>query len=155
MQTIWRQVVDLWEVRILVDFQWKLVVFLQRPHFPYNETTTWNRLEKGISLKVLDYRVTSLIELECPIFRWVEIIPIGGSRPSRSDYDERNRSANAIAEPTPNGYRPCWCEIGLITKIISCAQSKNEQEKYASNLNITRGGVLNHRGQHIFVRVLG
>jgi hypothetical protein len=23
------------------------------------------------------------------------------------------------------------------------------------NLNITRGGVLNHRGQHVFVRVLG
>ncbi len=28
-------------------------------HFPYNETTTWNRLGKGISLKVLDYRATS------------------------------------------------------------------------------------------------
>jgi hypothetical protein len=40
-------------------------------------------------------------------------------------------------------------------KIVSCAQSKNEQEKDASNLNITRGGVLNHRGQHVFVRVLG
>jgi hypothetical protein len=44
---------------------------------------------------------------------------------------------------------------GLITKIVSCAQSKNEQEKDASNLNITRGGVLNHKGQHVFVRVLG
>ena len=33
-------------------------------------------------------------------------------------------------------------------------QSLN-QEKDASNLNITRGGVLNHRGQHVFVRVLG
>jgi hypothetical protein len=29
------------------------------------------------------------------------------------------------------------------------------EEKDASNLNITRGGVLNHRGQHVFVRVLG
>jgi hypothetical protein len=27
--------------------------------------------------------------------------------------------------------------------------------KDASNLNITRGGVLNHRGHHVFVRVLG
>jgi hypothetical protein len=33
-------------------------------------------------------------------------------------------------------------------------QSLN-QEKDASNLNITRGGVLTHRGQHVFVRVLG
>ena len=50
---------DLWDIRVLVDVQWKFVVFLQGPHFPYNETTTWNRLEKGISLKVLDYKVTS------------------------------------------------------------------------------------------------
>jgi hypothetical protein len=28
-------------------------------HFPYNETITRNRLERGVSLKVLDYRVTS------------------------------------------------------------------------------------------------
>jgi hypothetical protein len=48
------------------------------------------------------------------------------------------RSANAIAEPTPDGYRPCWRNIRLITKINSCAQSKNEQESEASNLNITR-----------------
>jgi hypothetical protein len=47
---------------------------------------------------------------------------------------DQARGANAIAEPTPCGYRPCWCEIGLITKIVSCAQSKNEQEKNASNL---------------------
>jgi hypothetical protein len=47
------------------------------------------------------------------------------------------RSANAIAEPTPDGYRPCWCKIILIMKINSCAQSKNEQESEASNLNIT------------------
>jgi hypothetical protein len=40
-------------------FQWKRVVFLRGLHFPYNETTTWNRLEEGISLKVLDNRVTS------------------------------------------------------------------------------------------------
>jgi hypothetical protein len=58
-RTIWRQVADLWDVRVLVDSQWKLVVFLRGLHFPYNETITWNRLEKGISLKVLDYRVTS------------------------------------------------------------------------------------------------
>jgi hypothetical protein len=48
------------------------------------------------------------------------------------------RSANAIAEPTPCGYRPCWSKVGLITKINSCAQSTNEQEFEASNLNITR-----------------
>jgi hypothetical protein len=48
------------------------------------------------------------------------------------------RSANAIAELTPDGYRPCWRRISLITKINSCAQSKNEQESEASNLNITR-----------------
>jgi hypothetical protein len=48
------------------------------------------------------------------------------------------RSTNAIAEPTPDGYRPCWRKINLITKFNSCAQSKNEQESEASNLNITR-----------------
>jgi hypothetical protein len=32
------------------------------------------------------------------------------------------RSANAIVEPTPDGYRPCWRKISLITKINSCAQ---------------------------------
>jgi hypothetical protein len=48
------------------------------------------------------------------------------------------RSANAIAEPTPDGYQPCRCKISLITKINSCTQSKNEQESEASNLNMTR-----------------
>jgi hypothetical protein len=47
-------------------------------------------------------------------------------------------STNAIAEPTPDVYRPCWSKISLITKINSSAQSKNEQESEASNLNITR-----------------
>jgi hypothetical protein len=50
----------------------------------------------------------------------------------------KTQSANAIAEPTPNGYRPCWRKISLITKINSCVQSKNEQESEARNLNITR-----------------
>jgi hypothetical protein len=54
------------------------------------------------------------------------------------------RSANAIAEPTPDGYQPCWCKISLITKINSCMQSKNEQEFEASNLNITRRWSLNY-----------
>ena len=62
----------------------------------------------------------------------------GGSRPSRSDYDERTRSTNVIAKPTPCGYQPCQHKISLIMKIDSCPQSKNEQEKEASNLNITR-----------------
>ena len=48
------------------------------------------------------------------------------------------RSANAIAEPPPDGYQPCRRKISLITKINSCTQSKNEQESEASNLNITR-----------------
>jgi hypothetical protein len=48
------------------------------------------------------------------------------------------RGANAIAEPTPNGYQPCWCKISLITKINSYTHSKNEQEFEVSNLNITR-----------------
>jgi hypothetical protein len=48
------------------------------------------------------------------------------------------RSANAIAEPTPDGYQPCRRKISLITKINSYTQSKKEQEFEASNLNITR-----------------
>jgi hypothetical protein len=39
----------------------------------------------------------------------------------------KTRSANAIAEPTPDGYQPCRHKIRLITKINSCTQSKNEQ----------------------------
>jgi hypothetical protein len=54
------------------------------------------------------------------------------------------RSANAIAEPTPDGYQPCRRKISLITKINSCTQSKNEQESEASNLNITRRWSLNY-----------
>jgi hypothetical protein len=30
----------LWDIRVIVDLQWKLVVFLWGLHFPYNETTT-------------------------------------------------------------------------------------------------------------------
>jgi hypothetical protein len=40
----------------------------------------------------------------------------------------KTRSANAVTEPTPDGYRPCRREISLITKINSVTQSKNEQE---------------------------
>jgi hypothetical protein len=47
-------------------------------------------------------------------------------------------STNAIAEPTPDGYKPCRCKVSLIMKIVSCTQSKNEHEKEASNLTITR-----------------
>jgi hypothetical protein len=49
-----------------------------------------------------------------------------------------SETRSAIAEPTPDGYRPCWRKISLITKITSCAQSKNEQESEVNNLNITR-----------------
>jgi hypothetical protein len=58
------------------------------------------------------------------------------------------RSANAIAEPTPDGYQPCRCKISLITKINSCTQSTNEQEFEASNLNITRRWSLNYTRRH-------
>jgi hypothetical protein len=61
-----------------------------------------------------------------------------GGDPHDSTMTRETRSVNAIAEPTPDGYRPCWRKISLITKINSCAQSKNEQESEVSNLNITR-----------------
>jgi hypothetical protein len=54
------------------------------------------------------------------------------------------QSANAIAEPTPDGYQPCRHKISLITKINSCTQMKNQQESEASNLNITRRWSLNY-----------
>jgi hypothetical protein len=61
-----------------------------------------------------------------------------GDDPHDPTTTSETRSANAIAEPTPDGYRPCRRKISLITKINSCAQLKNEQESEASNLNITR-----------------
>jgi hypothetical protein len=61
-----------------------------------------------------------------------------GGDPHNPSTTSETRSANAIAEPTPDGYRSCWCKISLITKINSCAYSKNEQESEASNLSITR-----------------
>jgi hypothetical protein len=61
-----------------------------------------------------------------------------GDDPHDLTTTSETRSANAIAEPTPDGYRPCQRKISLITKINSCAQSKNEQESEVSNLNITR-----------------
>jgi hypothetical protein len=64
------------------------------------------------------------------------------------------RSANVITEPTTDGYQPYRRKISLITKINSCTQSKNKQEFEGSNLNILKAGVLNHRGQHVFVLVL-
>jgi hypothetical protein len=39
-------------------------------------------------------------------------------RPSRSDYDERTRCANAIAEPYLQWLPTSRCEISLITKIV-------------------------------------
>jgi hypothetical protein len=61
-----------------------------------------------------------------------------GGDPHDLTTTSETRSANGIAEPTPDGYRPCWRKISLITKINSCVQSKNEQESEVSNLNITR-----------------
>jgi hypothetical protein len=67
-----------------------------------------------------------------------------GDDPHDPTTTSETRSANAIAEPTPDGYQPCRRKISLITKINSCTQSKNEQESEASNLNITRRWSLNY-----------
>jgi hypothetical protein len=61
-----------------------------------------------------------------------------GGNPHDPTTTSETRSANAIVEPTPDGYRPWWCKISLIMKTNSCAQSKNEQEFEAGNLNITQ-----------------
>jgi hypothetical protein len=61
-----------------------------------------------------------------------------GGDPHDLTTTSETQSTNAITEPTPDGYRPCWRKISLITKINCCARSKNEQESEASNLNITR-----------------
>jgi hypothetical protein len=34
------------------------------------------------------------------------------------------RSANAIAEPTPDGYQPCRCKISLITKFLYAIEER-------------------------------
>jgi hypothetical protein len=77
-----------------------------------------------------------------------------GGDPHDPTTTSETRSANAIAEPTPDGYRPYWHKISLITKINSCAQSKNEQEFEASNLNTSRRWSSESKEQHVFVRVL-
>jgi hypothetical protein len=61
-----------------------------------------------------------------------------GGDPHGPTTTSETRSANAIAEPTLDGYRPYLRKISLITKINFYAQSKNEQEYEASNLNITQ-----------------
>jgi hypothetical protein len=47
------------DIRVLVDLQWKLVVYLRGLHFPFKRLLYKINLKTGISLKVLDYRVTS------------------------------------------------------------------------------------------------
>jgi hypothetical protein len=44
---------------ILVDLQWKLIVFLQGLHFPSMRLIHIIDLKTSISLKYLDYRVVS------------------------------------------------------------------------------------------------
>jgi hypothetical protein len=44
-----------------------------------------------------------------------------GGDPHDPTTTSETRSANAIDEPTPDGYRSCWRKISLITKINSCA----------------------------------
>jgi hypothetical protein len=46
-----------------VDMQWKLIVFLRGLHFPLMRLLHIIDLKTGISLKDLDYRVTSLISV--------------------------------------------------------------------------------------------
>jgi hypothetical protein len=45
-----------------------------------------------------------------------------GGDPHDSTTTSETQSANAVVEPTPDGYQPCWRKINLITKINSCAQ---------------------------------
>jgi hypothetical protein len=45
-------------------------------------------------------------------------------RPSRSDYDERTRCANAIAKPYLQWLPTSRCEISLITKIVFPARNR-------------------------------
>jgi hypothetical protein len=47
------------DMRILVDLQWKVIVFLRGLHFPSMILIHIIDLKAGISLKELDYRVTS------------------------------------------------------------------------------------------------
>ena len=61
-----------------------------------------------------------------------------GGDPHDPTMTSETRIANAIAEPTSDGYQPCRRKISLITKINSCTQLKNEQESETSNLNITQ-----------------
>ena len=61
-----------------------------------------------------------------------------GGDPHDPTTTSETQSANAITEPTPDDYQPCWRKISLIMKIDSCKQSKHEQESEVSNLNITR-----------------
>jgi hypothetical protein len=47
-------------MKLLVDLQWKLIVFLWGFHFPLMRLLHIVDLKTGISLKDLDYRVTPL-----------------------------------------------------------------------------------------------
>jgi hypothetical protein len=46
-------------MKILVDLQWKLIVFLRGLHFPSKRVLQIIDLKTRISFKDLDYRVTS------------------------------------------------------------------------------------------------
>jgi hypothetical protein len=48
--------------------------------------------------------------------------------------DNSDLSEDDPCDPTTTSKPEAPMQIGLITKIVSCAQSKNEQEKDASNL---------------------
>jgi hypothetical protein len=52
-----------------------------------------------------------------------------GGDPHDPTTTSETRSANAIAEPTPNGNPPCWRKISLITKINSYAQSNSRNSR--------------------------
>jgi hypothetical protein len=76
-----------------------------------------------------------------------------GGDPHDPTTKSETRSANVFTEPTPAGYRPCWRKISLITKINSCAHRKTNKNLRRAILKSLEG-VLNHRGHHVFVRVL-
>jgi hypothetical protein len=77
-----------------------------------------------------------------------------GGDPHDPTMTSESRSANAIAEPILDSYRPCWHKISPIMKINSIAQSRTNKNLRRAILISLEGGVLNHRGQHVFVRVL-
>jgi hypothetical protein len=77
-----------------------------------------------------------------------------GGDPHDPTTTSETRSANTITEPTPDGYRPWWRKISLITKTNSLRILRTDKNLRRAILISLEGGVLNHRGHHVFERVL-